>query len=293
VDDILAQLEPALGPPQGPVAPLQGGITNRNYRATLGGEEYVIRRHGRDTELLGIDRAAERIASGMAADLDIAPQVVAAFDGALVTRYVPCAPLDGGEAAARAAELAGALRRFHESGLQLPTRFWVPDLLAEYARIARERGAALPDGYEQTVTAAERIAAVVPLRSERPCHNDLLPGNLIHAQRDDRLLIVDWEYAAMGHPSFDLGNLSVNNGFDAAADERLLSAYDGSPPSDRRRAELALMRVLSDAREAAWGVVQGALSELDFDFGGYARTHFERLLATVEEPEFEAWLAAA
>ena len=79
-------------------------------------------------------------------------------------------------------------------------------------------------------------------------------------------MIVDWEYAGMGDPRFDLGNLSINNDFDEAMNERLLSAYHGEPPVRRRRAALKLMRVLSDAREAAWGVVQGAVSELDFDF---------------------------
>ena len=34
--------------------------------------------------------------------------------------------------------------------------------------------------------------------------------------------IVDWEYAGMGDRYFDLGNLSVNNGFDDAGDEWLL-----------------------------------------------------------------------
>jgi len=293
LEDILAQLEPALGAPQGEVVPLRGGITNRNYRAKLGGVEYVIRRHGRDTDLLGIDRRAERLASETAAQLGIAPAVLASFDGGLVTRYVPCAAMSATDVADRVAEIARALRRFHDCGLVLPTRFWVPDLLADYERIVRARGGRVPAGFEQTVVASERIAAVLPLRSERPCHNDLLCGNIIRADDDERLLIVDWEYAGMGHPSFDLGNLSVNNGFEADDDERLLTAYDGSPPTDRRRAELALMRVLSDAREAAWGAVQAGLSELDFDFEGYARSHFERLLATVEEPDFEAWLAAA
>ena len=34
---------------------------------------------------------------------------------------------------------------------------------------------------------------------------------------------------------------------------------------------------MSDVREAMWGVVQGAISDLDFDFAGYASEHFERL----------------
>ena len=43
----------------------------------------------------------------------------------------------------------------------------------------------------------------------RPCHNDLLNANFI----DDgaRIRIVDWEYAGMGDPFFDLGNFSINH----------------------------------------------------------------------------------
>ncbi len=39
------------------------------------------------------------------------------------------------------------------------------------------------------------------------------------------------------------------------------------------------MRFMSDFREAMWGVVQSAVSELDFDFDAYATEHFERLRA--------------
>ena len=39
------------------------------------------------------------------------------------------------------------------------------------------------------------------------------------------------------------------------------------------------MRYMSDFREAMWGVVQQALSDLDFDYRGYADEHFERLAA--------------
>jgi hypothetical protein len=53
------------------------------------------------------------------------------------------------------------------------------------------------------------------------------------------------------------------------------------------------MRVLSDAREGAWGVVQNEVSELDFDFDGYAREHFERIETTIAEQPFAEWLAAA
>ena len=83
--------------------------------------------------------------------------------------------------------------------------------------------------------------------------------------------IVDWEYAGMGDRYFDLGNLSVNNGFAEADDERLLTAYWREPCTARRFAALRLMRVMSDFREGMWGVVQTAISALDFDFDALRR----------------------
>ena len=47
-----------------------------------------------------------------------------------------------------------------------------------------------------------------------------------------------------------------------------------------------LMRFMSDFREAMWGVVQQALSDLDFDFRAYAEQHFERLERTAAERAF-------
>jgi len=106
-------------------------------------------------------------------------------------------------------------------------------------------------------------------------------------------MLVDWEYRRDGAPLLRSRNLAVNNEFDEAAEERLLAAYFDEQPSPGHRAALRLMRIMSDAREAAWGVVQGVLSELDFDFGAYASKHFDRLERAARDPRFEEWLDAA
>ena len=53
------------------------------------------------------------------------------------------------------------------------------------------------------------------------------------------------------------------------------------------------MRLMSDFREAMWGVLQQAISELDFDFAGYAGKHFDRLLTSAGDPRFDDWLRQA
>ena len=55
----LIQLIPELRDRSLTVTPLGGGLTNRNYRIDADGESYVLRVAGKDTALLGIDRACE------------------------------------------------------------------------------------------------------------------------------------------------------------------------------------------------------------------------------------------
>ena len=271
--------------------PLDGGITNHNYRVRFPTGEYVVRLPGKDTGLLGIDRRAERLAAEQASALGIGPELVYADDDCAVTVYEAAQPFEPGELGRDPAPAARALRRFHDSGLELPTRFWVPALLAEYESLVRERGGRVPASFTRARETVARIAEALPLDAPVPCHDDLLPGNLLVGP--DRILLVDWEYAGMGHRFFDLGNLAVNNEFDQDAEQRLLEAYCEEPPGGGRSAALKLMRVVSDAREGAWGVVQGLISELDFDFAGYAAEHFERMERAAADPRFEEWLNAA
>jgi len=292
--NIVDRLAARLGPLGGEPVPLDGGITNRNFRVRFGERDCVLRLPGRDTELLGIDRAAERAATERAAALGIAPPLIAADDECMVTEWLPGAPIDGDRLRADPSSAARALRAFHDSGLQLPVRFWIPDLLADYVRIIAERGGELPEQYARTQELVARIAEVLPLADPLPCHNDLLPGNILAADADPgHALLVDWEYAGMGHPYFDLANLAVNNDLDEGAQHRLLEAYFEHPPRPGQSAALRLMMLVSDAREAAWGVVQGSISELDFDFAGYARQHFSRLDRNASDPRLEEWMRAA
>ena len=288
---LLVRLELALGTREGEAVPLSGGITNRNYCVRFGGRECVLRLPGQDTELLGIDRGSERLAARQAASLGIGPELLYADEDCAVTAFVPGSAVDPDRLRADPGSVAGSLRAFHDSGLVLPVRFWIPELLRGYAALAAERGQRLPDPFLRAQGLVDRIATALPLNDPVPCHDDLLPGNLI--QTPDTILLVDWEYAGTGHRYFDLGNLAVNNHFDEQAERSLLEAYFAEPASLGRLFALRLFRLVSDAREAAWGVVQGFVSELDFDFAAYADEHFERLDRAAADPRLEEYLNAA
>jgi thiamine kinase-like enzyme len=289
--EVVARLSALLGPRRGNVQQLPGGITNRNFRVDFGGTDYVVRLPGKDTSKLGIDREAECSANKRASELGIAPKVAAMIPDppCLVTLFIHGRAAEPEELSnpEGLTEVAGALRAFHDSGERLGTDFDSFQVVRDYAQTAEEHGVALPDDYTQALSCAKAIAKASDGDDHEPvpCHNDLLPANFL---RDgDRLQIIDWEYAGMGDRYFDLGNFAVNNELDEDGEARLLEAYFGEPPDQRRRSTLRVMRYMSDFREAMWGVVQSGISELDFDFPGYARKHFERLAAAADEPKFK------
>jgi thiamine kinase-like enzyme len=271
------------------VAALSGGITNRNYRVDVDGSSFVLRVGGNDTHLLGIDRGIEHAASLRAASVGVGPEVVAFVEpeGWLVTRFIDGRPVPPAEIRTPAgiSRVAAVLRKIHGAAA-IRGRFDSHEVVDEYRREAIARGVTIPTEFAAAHAASERIRQARGPQSLVPCHNDLLNANFLD---DGEIRIVDWEYAGMGDRFFDLANLSVNHEFGVEEDSLLLSGYFGA----ERAADLAairLMRVMSDFREAMWGVLQSGISELDFDFHEYASKHFARLLKTTNTPVFAQYL---
>ncbi|MFL5776111.1 MAG: phosphotransferase, partial [Chloroflexota bacterium] len=276
---------------------LSGGITNRNFLVALAGhpDRYVIRLAGNDTHLLGISREVEHAATVAAAGVGVGPEVTAFIrpEGYLVTRFIEGSPVSDSAVheAATLGRVGDSLRRIHD-GPPIPGLFIPFRIVEAYRALAAARGVRIPAEYELAIAIARRIEHAFlsnPLEL-RPCHNDLLNANFI--DDGERIRIVDWEYAGMGDPFFDLGNFAVNHELTPDEDADVLRSYEGDVRPDRL-ARLRLMRTVSDFREAMWGVLQQGVSSLDVDFVAYAGEHFERLLAGATTPAFERALREA
>ncbi len=284
---------------------LAGGITNKNYRVDADGQSSVLRLTGANTDLLGIDRHTEYAATRAAAALGIGPEVVYFIEpeGCLVTRFIRGRPIP--QAEMRSAEIirrvAAALRRFHGAG-PIPGTFSPFRVVEAYRRLALETGLRpssderqapqFPTNFERLLAqmrAVERAMQVAP-PALCPCHNDLLNENFLLEDGTGQIRILDWEYAGMGDPHFDLGNLAAQHLYADEHDELLLASYWGAVTPEHW-ARHKLMRCLSDFREAMWGVAQQSLSSLDFDFRGYADQYFARLSAGFEDPRCAGWIA--
>ena len=291
LDQALARVPQWVGAGDLKATPLGGGITNSNFRIDVGGEAFVLRIAGADTELLGINREHEYSANLTAGKLGIAPEVYYFIrpEGYLVTRFIPGRPILPAELCQpenlrRVMEL---VRRIHGMP-EIPGRFDVFRIISEYSEIVRRYQVTIPRDFSsmlERMQAAEKALKFHPL-ALRPCHNDLLNANFLLT---DQLYILDWEYAGMGDIFFDLANFSDHHKLSDEQDRWLLECYFGQS-SPRQWAHLKIMKIMSDLREAAWALVQIGISKLDFDFRDYANQFFGRVMENIQNFEWNEWL---
>lgn len=274
------------------VTPLTNGITNANYLVDLGDERVVVRVPGKDTGLLGIDRRCEVESGRMAATIGVGPEVLI-FDestNCLVTRFIEARPIPADELATEPmlGAFVTALKRVHSMG-RVTAVFDPYRIVRVYRDEARARGVEAPFDLDAALAVIDRVEAVRPFRTTVLGHNDLLNANFLF---DGSVRIVDWEYAGMTDPFFDLGNLAVNNNFSPKAERALLHHYIGRV-DEALIAMLQLMKMVSELREAMWGVLQLAISDLEIDFAQYATDHSAYLNDLTGAADFEDLLAAA
>lgn len=276
-------------------SPLAGGITNVNYRVDVDGEAFVVRLEGEHTERLGIDRERERQCLIAASRTGVGPEVVYCppAGGILITRFIDGRRLSE-EQMRRPETIARVVRSFHlyHRGPAFGGEFSPFRTVEAYLREACAHQAPLPDDIDRLYDrVAELESALRPgWPAGQPCHNDLWGPNLI----DDGALvrIVDWEYAGMGNIYFDLANFAIHHAFSDDEDETLLRAYFGGV-SDVSVARLKLLKAIAELREGMWCMVGVGVSRADFDFLGYAATHFARCRKALHDPRVPHWMAQA
>ncbi len=274
------------------VSPLDGGITNSNFRVDVDGESFALRIAGTGTDKLGINREHEYAANLAAGKLGIAPEVIHVIrpEGYLVTRFVfarpfPLEEITHPENIRRVMEI---VRKIH-SMPEIPGFFSAFRTVESYAEIARHYSVEFPDNFESLMERAHEAEAAIMTTPEslRPCHNDLLNANFLI--NDEQIYVLDWEYAGMGDIFFDLANFSANHELSDEQDRWLLNCYFGEL-TDKHMAHLKIMKVMSLFREAMWGLVQIGISELDFDYRAYSNNFFNQVFEKINDPRWDQWV---
>ena len=165
-------------------------------------------------------------------------------------------------------------------------------MIDDYLKVLSTKDVDLPEGYHNVVAAAGPVkealaAADLPLA---PCHCDPLCENFLDTGAE--MWIVDWEYSGMNDPMWDLGDLSVEAGMDAAQDAEMMQAYFGRAPTGFETGRMVIYKAMCDLLWTLWGLIQHADGNPAEDFWAYSTGRFARCKALMQDPAFDRHVAA-
>lgn len=192
------------------VRELLGGKTNRSFLVASGAFRAVVRVNAANSEDLGIDRDRERKILQRLQPTGYVPKLFFSSDQVLVSDYCE------GRQWTQADLAADINRRAVNTMLEQIQSIAVPDLqprnYADYcsAYISQldqsQLNQSLVDGALVAGTLVETILSAARAIDNSDwkaviSHHDLVAENIIVSA--DGLILLDWEYAAMGHPALD------------------------------------------------------------------------------------------
>lgn len=215
-------------------ARLSDGPTNSSYHVAKDGEDFVLRVDKPEAAALGLNRANEMQVCKAVAAAGLAPEPVY-FDhaaGVFMRRFLPGRSWLEPDLArpGNLARLAVRLQSLHSLapvGVEFDplaaVRRYTGNLNTEQARVISRR--------------AERLMRRINLSppDRRLCHNDLVCQNVLETgeQGSRRLMLIDWEYSAVGDPYFDLAVVVRHHGLDRKLAIDFLQTYlDGPATTD-------------------------------------------------------------
>lgn len=247
------------------IEPLKGGLSNESYTVHTATSKYVVR-IGVDYPCHHVYRDRELMTARAAHKAGFAPQVVYAEPGFTVSRFIEGKTYDEADVQENLAAVAKLVREFH---LQMPRHvsgaafmFWPFHVIRDYALTLREGGGRKVGSVSSFIDIATKLESQQVSLPIVFGHHDLLPANFI--EDEQRLWLIDFEYAGFGTGMFDLAGIASNAQLGEDRSRELLHMYYDENPSDDLLRSHAAMQCASLLREVMWSMV----SELHLDAPG-------------------------
>ena len=159
--------------------------------------------------------------------------------------------------------------------------FWVFHVIRHYSKFLEENNSKYVSMLAELLKKSELIE-----KNSSPfqivfAHYDLLPANFI--KDNEKIWLIDWEYAGYNTPLFDLGGLSSNNNFNEKEDIILLENYYEKKINDEIINKFKCLKSASLLRETMWSMVSEITSKIDFDYSNYTNENLIKFNKSFED----------
>lgn len=265
-----------------------GGMTNMNfYVRTCSKKEYILRMPGAATEEM-ISRSKEQFNTLQASLEGFHPQILYfnVKSGVKVTEYIKGAQTLNGKTARLETNMkrtASILKRLHQSEIQMQGEFDVWKEYESYAETIKNMNGRWYQESRNIEPFFYRLRDDLEAlgRVRKPCHNDLVPENLVKDETG-RMYLIDWEYSGFNDPMWDVAAHLLEGEFSKDEEELFLSYYFENGITDIQKQKIEIFKMCQDILWSAWTIIKEAKGE---DLGTYGKDRLAR--AVKGEKEYE------
>lgn len=268
-----------------------GGLTNRTYHVTVkipnDGErkELAVRLPGMGTEEM-IDRADEKKSTQLAFMLGIEPHLFwfDAVTGEKVSAFI-CEAATMHPADLRTREnilrVAQTFRKLHSCGQNTGVDFNPVQIAQTYENVILRNEGELFEGYAEIKTFVNSLNEKYFSRVEKvPCHNDALCENWM-LQKNGTMFLIDWEYAGMNDPMWDLADVSIEAELTPEMEELLMEAYLGHKAEKADWWRMSTNKIMIDYLWSLWGKARAVFEGPELE--KYALVRWNRMLENMKK----------
>lgn len=255
-----------------------GGMTNKNYKVEVDGEFFVLRVPGNGTEEM-ISRADEIRNAVYANEVGVDAELVYFNEesGVKISRFIANAETLTADAAKKQynmTKVCNILRKLHTCERAMDNDFDIYGKIEKYERLAKAVNGKFFDDYAEVKEKVYKLKEIMESLDAKltPCHNDTLADNFIKSGEEEMYLI-DWEYAGMNDPMWDLAAHSVESEFNEDEEELLLRTYFQGDVEDKYKKRVLINKIYQDFLWSTWTNIKEAKGD---DFGTYGIDRYNR-----------------
>ncbi len=262
-----------------------GGMTNKNYKVTINNEHFVLRVPGNGTEEM-INRKNEMQNSLYAHEVGLDAELIY-FNketGIKVSRFIENAETLSPDSAKRHTNMkltVSILKKLHSSTKLMSTKFDIYNEIEKYHSLVVKYGATHYEDYETTRKRVYELRDLLETLDVTltPCHNDLVAENLIKSG-EDKMYLIDWEYAGMNDPMWDLAAHIIECAFSEEDEIRFLNLYFNGNPEEKYIKRILINKIFQDFLWSIWTSVKEAKGD---NFGSYGIDRYNRAKANLDK----------
>ncbi|HVI45580.1 MAG TPA: choline kinase family protein [Chitinophaga sp.] len=266
---------------------LSKGMTNHNYKCVLDNHEQVIvRLPGNGTSLL-INRHDEyhNLCAIVPLFINVPLLYFNADTGIQVTRFVTELPETDHTGSIFLQAATAAMKKLHTAPVRFNNRFAAMSMIRQYYDITCQYDIALAPAFAAMLPVLERIAEEAEREAPGicPCHNDPVPENFI-LDRRYRCYLIDWEYAGMNSPLWDLAAFSLELNLSVSQEQYMLQCYYGPAaiPAYTCRV-MQSYKILQDMLWYLWSMIK---VHFHTDYFAYGVMRYNRGLSMLSSGDF-------